>query len=681
MPSIRRPFLIVATFTCATVAFGQTYPQTNGARPMRITDLIAMPRYSGATLSPDGKTFLYSVSTTDWKANKTVSHIWRMNADGTEPRQLTFSPDGESGPRWSPDGKWFAFSTKRPLVEGSQIYLMPMDGGEARPLTKHKTGPGGFFWSPDSKWIYFTAPEPKTSEEEARDKAKDDVIDFEQGWKYTHLWKVSVTDGTTQKLTNGDFSVSGPRLSRDGTKLVFLRVANPLIDYAPEAEVYVMSTNGGEMTRVTTNNIGEGSPDLSPDNSMILFVSDVNAKLEYPYNRKLFVVPTSGGPPRALDPNSGYATGSASWSKDGKSIYFFATHGVRSQLMNVDVASGKVRALLGGERVLGGEYLAGRDEFVLTIDTPHSPSEVYMYSVSGGEPRRITHWWDHLARDYKLPRTEAITWKGADGVTIEGILFYPLDYQKGQRYPLVAQTHGGPHSADQLRFPGGSDYVQVLTAMGYAVLKPNYRGSTGYGDDFMRDMIGHYFVNAHKDVMAGVDHLIAIGIADPDKLATMGWSAGGHMTNKLITYTDRFKAASSGAGASNWISMYAQSDVRTYRTPWFGGTPWSKEAPIEAYWEHSPLKYAGNVKTPTLFLFGQNDERVPPQQGIEMYRALKSNGVPTHLYLAPREGHGWGELRHQLYKANVELDWFEKYVTKRTYQWEKYPSEESKPQA
>jgi dipeptidyl aminopeptidase/acylaminoacyl peptidase len=169
--------------------------------------------------------------------------------------------------------------------------------------------------------------------------------------------------------------------------------------------------------------------------------------------------------------------------------------------------------------------------------------------------------------------------------------------------------------------------------------------------------------------------VIKLGVADPDRLAAMGWSAGGHMTNKLITFTDRFKAASSGAGAANWVSMYAQSDVRSYRTPWFGGTPWQKNAPIDAYWNNSPLKDIANVKTPTIFLVGENDPRVPLPQSVEMHRGLKSNGIPTHLYTAPREPHGWQELRHQLFKQNVELEWFEKYVTKRPYTWEKAPGD------
>jgi len=300
---------------------------------------------------------------------------------------------------------------------------------------------------------------------------------------------------------------------------------------------------------------------------------------------------------------------------------------------------------------------------------------VFVIATGSSSPAQVTHVFDSLAREYKLPKAEAIQWKGADGATVEGILYYPIDYQPGQKYPLAVQTHGGPQASDKFGFGSWGNYVQVLTAKGYAVLQPNYRGSTGYGDAFLRDMVGHYFKNAHLDVMTGVDEVIKRGIADPDRLVKMGWSGGGHMTNKIITFTDRFKAASAGAGAANWISMYAQSDVRTYRTPWFGGTPWQKNMPFDAYWNNSPLKDIANVKTPTIFLVGEKDVRVPMPQSVEMYRALKSNGIPTHLYVAPREPHGWQELRHELFKMNVELEWFEKYATKRPYVWEKAPGE------
>src|SRR5581483_1364501 len=245
----------------------------------------------------------------------------------------------------------------------------------------------------------------------------------------------------------------------------------------------------------------------------------------------------------------------------------------------------------------------------------------------------------------------------------------------GTRYPLIVQMHGGPMESDKFGSGVGlfQNYFPVLTGKGYVVLRPNYRGSSGYGSAFYRDPVGNYFTNMHLDVMAAVDALVAQGIADPNQLMLMGWSAGGHLANKLITFTDRFKAASVGAGASDFISFYAQTDVRYVRTPWFGGTPWQADAPIAAYWNNSPVKDAAKARTPTLFFVGENDPRVPLPQSIEMWRALKSNDVPTHLYVGPREGHQWTGLHHLLFKANAELEWFENYGRGRTYQWETAP--------
>ena len=364
----------------------------------------------------------------------------------------------------------------------------------------------------------------------------------------------------------------------------------------------------------------------------------------------------------------------AAWSKDGKSIFFVANMGVHSELFELPASGGTPRQLTDGKHAIQAWSLDS-DRHVFTVSEATNPGDVWIMARSASTPSRVTHVFDYLARDFRLARQEAIQWKGADGVTVEGLLSYPLDYQPGQKYALAVLTHGGPRASDKYGLGNWSYDIQVLTGKGYAVLQPNYRGSIGYGDPFLRDMIGQYFRNAHLDVMTGVDEVIRRGIADPDKLVKAGWSGGGHMTNKIITFTDRFKAAASGAGAANWVSMYAQSDIRANRTPWFGGTPWQKDAPIDVYWNNSPLKDVAKVKTPTIFFVGERDQRVPMPQSVEMYRALKSNGVPTNLYIAPREPHVWEELRHQLFKANAELEWFEKHTSTRAYTWEKAPDD------
>jgi dipeptidyl aminopeptidase/acylaminoacyl peptidase len=643
-------------------------------RPMTIVDLLNVPRLSDVDLSPDGTQVLYVRSDPSWKTNKRVGHVWRVQADGSRPVQMTNGPEGESSPRWSPDGRTIAFLAKRADAESTQIHLMANDGGEARALTDHASSISSIAWSPDGASILFLAPEPKTAEEKAREKQKDDVFSFDEDFKQQHLWKVDVSDKAERRLTQGDYSITSYDLSRDGTRIAFHKAPNPLFGSADRNEVWVMRADGSAPVQITTNAVPEQGATLSPDGSQVLFLAGANAEFQIYYNRRIFVAPAAGGAARVVADGLPYEVESARWSKDGRSILFKANMGVHSQLFSVDLAGGKPKQLTDGRHAISSWSLqptAGR--IVMLVDEPERPGEVWLMSAAGGAPARVTRVFDDLARRYRLPRQERLEWKGKDGVTVEGLLYYPLDYRASQKYPLVVQTHGGPQASDKFGFGGWSSYVQVLAAKGYAVLKPNYRGSTGYGDPFLRDMVGSYFKNSHLDVIAGVDHLISLGIADPDRLVKMGWSGGGHMTNKVITFTNRFKAASSGAGAANWVSMYAQSDVRTYRTPWFGGTPWQKNAPIDLYWEHSPLKYVANVTTPTIFLVGEKDVRVPPPQSVEMHRALLASGVPTKLYVAPREPHGWQELRHQLFKVNVELDWFEKWVTKRPYVWEKPP--------
>jgi dipeptidyl aminopeptidase/acylaminoacyl peptidase len=649
------------------------------ARAMTVVDLMDLPSVGDAQLSPDGRQLLFVRSGTDWERNRMVSHVWRIQADGTDEIQLTRGTDGESSPRWSPDGSRVAFLADRSEDRPGQIHLLRTAGGEAQALTDHPTSVGSIQWSPDGTWIYFVAADDRSDDEKARARERDDVFAYDENYEQRHLWRVAVETGEEERITEGDFSVIGFQLSRDGTLVAHHRTPDPLFGDFERGEVWVMAADGSQARQLTDNGVAEGGAELSPDNRWVLFTSGSRSDLgETYFNTNLFVVAAGGGPIREVASELGIGLDQATWSADGRSLFVLANAGVRDRLLRIPVEGGAPTTVLDGDQALGSwTYDPKLDRHVFTRRTSRSPGDVWMLS-GRGQPAQVTHVFDDLEARFRLPREEAIQWQGEDGVTVEGLLYYPLDWRDGQRYPLVVQTHGGPASSDQFGSWSSSNYVQVLTSLGYFVLKPNYRGSTGYGDDFLRNMVGSYFDQAHLDVMAGVDDVIRRGLVDGDRMAKMGWSAGGHMTNKIITFTDRFKAAASGAGAANWISMYAQSDVRTYRTPWFGGTPWEADAPIDVYWEHSPLKYVSNVKTPTIFLVGQEDPRVPMPQSVEMWRGVKQQGVPTHLYVAPREPHGWQELRHRLFKSNVELDWFERWVMGRTWTWEKAPG---KPEA
>ncbi len=647
-------------------------------RAMTLIDFMNIPTVSDPRLSPNGQEIAFIKSEPHWKVDKRVGHIWRINADGSGLVQMTNGAEGESSPRWSPDGKTIAFVAKRLSDHDSvaQVFLISRDGGEAQSLTAHATAVSSVTWSPDGTTIFFRAAEPKSDQQKAREKAKDDVFMFDENYQQDHLWSVSVATKAEHRLTGGDYSVLSYTPSEDGKRIAFHRGPTPLLGDDMLSEVWVMDADGSNARQITHNNIPESGATLSPDGTQILFLAQANQQFEPYYNRKIFVTSVNGGEPRVLMPEMPYEVERAEWSRDGQSIYFVANMGVHSELFRVGLAGGKPEQLTKGDHALGDwTWSNAANAHVFTLHEMASPGEIWVLRADATAPQKITNVFAYLPHRFRLPRQERVDWKGADGATVEGLLMYPLDYETGHRYPLVVQTHGGPQASDKFGLGGSQNYVPVLAGRGYAVLQPNYRGSTGYGDAFTRDMVGHYFKNAHLDVLAGVDYLIKTGIADSTHLIKMGWSGGGHMTNKIITSTTRFKAASSGAGAADWVSMYAQSDVRSYRTPWFGGTPWQKDAPISVYWDNSPLKDVWKVKTPTIFLVGQNDQRVPEPQSVEMYRALKSNGVPTHLYVAPREPHGWEELRHVLFKMNVELDWFETQAMHRSYVWDKAPGD------
>ncbi len=669
-------FLVVCvSFT----AFSQVEDRlTTQKRSMSVIDFLNIPSLSNPQLSPNGKQFAYELAESDWKKNKQIKHIWRADITGESVLKLTNSEDGETGARWSPDGSKVAFLSKRTPNTENQIFLISNSGGEAWQITHHKTAPQNIQWSPDGQSLYFIASEPKSKEEEQKEKLKDDVYAYDENFKLAHLWRIGLKDTTATRVTEGNYSVNNYHLSPWNGKIVITKGVTPLYNDSDKNELWIMDADGKNQLQLTHNKAAESGVELSPDGKQVLFIVNANENFDFYYNDKLFTVPAAGGKPRLLTKDVAYEVMEAHWSKDGKNIFLLMNMGVESQLFALDFASGRLTKITSGDQAVGlWDYNADIDTHLFDINNATNGGDlVTMKGVDVKSQRKVTNVYDYLTTKFIIPKQERVQWKGADGVSVEGILFYPSDYTAGKKYPLVVQTHGGPAASDHFGISRGfTKYNPVLAAKGYVVLQPNYRGSTGYGDNFLRDMIGSYFKNAHLDVMTGIDFLIAKGIADPDKLIKMGWSAGGHMTNKLITFTDRFKAASSGAGAANWVSMYAQSDIRIYRTPWFGGTPWQKDAPLEKYWDNSPLKEVYKVKTPTIFEVGASDPRVPLPQSVEMYQALKNNGIPTHLYVAPREPHGWQELRHRLYKINVELEWFAKYALGETYLWEKAPGE------
>nr|WP_240954023.1 S9 family peptidase [Solimonas marina] len=573
---------------------------------------------------------------------------------------------------WSPDGRFFAFVGRLGGDKVDQLYVMAVDGGDAQRVMVRHHAISSPRWSADGKQIYFLENVALDKNLEKRIKQKDDMVPFETPTRRRELWRVTVADGSVERITHGDgYDVKAFTLAPDGRSVVYRRAPSELHDDGPKSELWLQPLNGGGAARqLTHNDYAESDIEYAPDGRELLFLANAEAGHYATVNANLFVMDVDGGAPHELQHGLPYDIDSAHWSADGREIYFVATTGVRRELFAVDVHGDRLRPLVRGDFAISGWSLSRNGHTLAYVaNSATSPGELYQLDPrASAKARPLTHEYDDLAQRFDLPKQEAVQWTAPDGQALEGLLTYPIGYKPGTRYPLIVQNHGGPHSSEVFNIFAYGRYLPLLAAHGAMVLSVNYRGSSGYGDTFMQGMDGGYFRYADKDVLSGVDMLVARGMADPDRLGVMGWSAGGHMTNWLVTVTHRFKAAVSGAGAVDWPSMYLTSDARYQRTAWFDTPPYGTQARRDLYTEYSPLSRLDKVHTPVLILAGARDERVPWTQSVMLYRSLKALGVETQLYLAPREPHNFKELRHRLFQINVQMKWFVDKVLGGTYE-------------
>jgi dipeptidyl aminopeptidase/acylaminoacyl peptidase len=676
MKSIQISLQACLALTLMLLALHVDAAQPAGMKPV---DLLSTATLSNPRLSPDGKSVVYVKREPNWDKNKSLSNLWLSDTSTGKVRQLTYSDKPKQSPAWSPDGRFVSFLSDAKFdgdkdEDYKAIHLLPMSGGEAAPVGEHWSDIVSYEWNPSADTIYFLADRPLDEDQRKRKSAKDDMHPFDEPHSERHLWRVSIADGTVERLTEDGRYIRSFDLSDDGSLLAFSSASGARIDDKHTADIWLMDTVSKSINRVTNNGHAETNIQLSPDNKSMLFVADVNDEFEFYYDANLFVVSTTGEPPVLIAGDQVFEIEDAQWARDSKSIYVKANMGVRSEIWALSAAGNDAIQITDAEHtVKDWSFSVSTGQHVFVSVTPENPGEICLASFDGERQRMLTTEFADFGDRYLLPKQDLVTWQGADGADVEGLISYPLGYSSDKRYPLIVNIHGGPRSSIQFGQFSWRSYIPVAAAEGFVVFSPNYRGGRGYGDDFLRDMVGGYFNNAHLDVMSGIDHLVAEGIVDPDQIVAAGWSAGGHMVNKLITYTDRFKATSSGAGAVDWVSMYGESDTRYSRTAWFGGKPWEANAPIATFNENSPLKDMWKAKTPTLIFVGEKDTRVPPTQSIMLYRALEDLGVDTKLYIAPREGHGFTELRHRLFKINVELDWFYRYLNRPDYVWQSAP--------
>lgn len=627
-------------------------------RAMTLEDIFALKSVSDPQLSPDGRWVAYVVTEVDLKAGETNSDIWLVPAAGGEAIRLTTSKKSDSSPRWSPDGKRIAFLSAR--EEKTQIFLISPSGGEAEKLTDHKTAPSSIEWSPDGKKILFTAQDPPTEQEEKKKKEKDDAFRFDQEFKMSHLWVIDVATKKSTQLTRGsDYTVSQPRWSPDGTRIVFVTNPTPRADDGSLTDVWVYSFADSLAKKLTTNDGPDTSPLWSPDGGTIAYLSRpgnlVSVGLQH-----LYLLPVSGGTPKNISAHFDASISNMRWSLDGSRIYFTSSQSVTSHLYSIDIKTGKVIQHTTGAFVLSSPSFSRDGKWVaFTQQSEQQAPELFIAPTNSWKPTKLTST-NPLLDSLKLGRADALRWKSYDGLEIEGLVLFPADYQQGKAYPLLVYGHGGPTGAYVRTFPASwGNAGQFYASNGWVVFYPNFRGSTNYGEKFMQANIKDWGNGDYRDIMTGVDELVNRGIADPNRMAYAGWSYGGYLANWIVSQTDRFKAISCGAGLSNMYSMYSTNDLQRVLETFFGGTAWENP---EEYDKRSGIRFIKNAKTPTIIFHGQEDRRVPLSQGQELYMGLKKHNIPVEFIVFPRQGHGLTEPKLQYDKLKREYAWFNKYV-------------------
>jgi dipeptidyl aminopeptidase/acylaminoacyl peptidase len=664
------------------MALAAAYPATAPKHPVSVDEVMSMQQVGRAAISPDGSKVLYTVSGWEWPSGKAEpdkgdkppemrSHVWLVEADGSAPaRQLTSGDKGESQPEWSPDGKSVSFLSGRsvgaPATDAkAQVWILPMDGGDARKLTDAKEGVSQYKWSEDGKKIAFLSRNSLSKEEEDRHKRKDDARVFEADFQQTHLWVIDVASGKAAQITNGEeFGLQSFSWSPDGKKIAYAAKPTPLVrDYRSDVAIVDVETHRSEKIAATISD--ETAPAWSPDGQTIAFVlthaePSPNADgvpLQSLTNGHLVLYDVASKKTRDVTTRSfDYSVSQAMWSPDSKRIYMGIGDRAWHDVFAYDMASREFVQITRKKTITAGSFSKDGSRTAFTMDSDMAPGEVYVSGRDFTSPRKLTTTHPQVA-EIALGESEVITWKSPDGNEVEGILLKPAGYEPGHKYPMVVEVHGGPTGAHSDRFNLNGQY---WAGRGWAVLYPNPRGSTNYGEKFTMANTEDWGGGDYRDIMSGVDAMVARGIADPDRLAVMGWSYGGYMTCWIVSQTGRFKAAMMGAGLSDLPSMYGTTDIPNYLGTFFRGRP-SKEN-MALYAERSGITYVDRVTTPVLILHGGSDERVPVGQPMEFYRALKDRGKTASLVFYPREGHGLSEYYHQRDRLKRQYEWIAKYT-------------------
>jgi dipeptidyl aminopeptidase/acylaminoacyl peptidase len=668
-------------FVLSMPAFAQeatSTPAPATPRAITIDDYFQIRDVSQPELSPDGQWVAYSVRTRILKDDKNEQRLWMVPTHGGDAIPMTAEGISSSHPRWSPDGKYLAILSSRNSGK-SQVWLLNRLGGEAVRLTETVQGVNDFEWSPDSTRLVLILQDPKPEDAEAaKEKDKDkpaakpktpppfviDRLQFKQdivGYldrRRTHLYVFDVASKKATQVTSGDFDDNEPAWSPDGKSLAFSsNRSTPDPDRNYNTDIWVVAADstdkGAHLTQVTTNPGPDRAPAWSPDGKWITFVTQTDLKAMIYATHHLAIAPSTGGEAKILTAAFDRSVRRPRFSADGRAIYFIADDDGTQNLCRISVTGGEVARPIGG-RLNVNSYSLGKDGAIAAqIGMTDRPDEIYL--SNGNDLTRLTKTNDALISQLRLSKVEYIHFKSKDGTAVSGYLYKPLDYAPGKKVPTLLYPHGGPVGQYSASF---DHLVELYAANGYAVLLPNPRGSSGYGQKFCEAIFADWGNKDYQDDMAMVDYALEQGIADPEKLGVGGWSYGGMSTDFIIAQTTRFKAAISGAGIALMTSGFGHDQ---YQKDYFYelGNPWENKA----VWEKiSPFYRINNITTPTLFMGGDVDWNVPIIGSEQMYQALKSLGRTTELVVYPGEYHGFTTPSHLKDRLERFLAWYAHYV-------------------
>jgi dipeptidyl aminopeptidase/acylaminoacyl peptidase len=652
---------IIATL-CTLILSGSLHAQQPEIPGPSFEDIMNLRDIGTAVISPDGQSIVYTVSSTDWDENGYDTELWMVRL-GEEPFQLTLTNDGSSTSQaFSPDGKWIAFAASR--GDKRQIHLISPHGGEAYALTEAEEGVGGFEWSPDGSAIGFTSSEPETERDKKREETYGAFAVEDREYRMTHLWVVElpITPGTAEakRLTEGtDFTVSGFAWSPNGGEIAFAHTPDPLINSWMHSDISVVNVGSGVIRPLVTEEGSQSNPTWSPDGTWIAYqASGPDISSTYYTNGLFQKIPAAGGTPSPIECDLDEDPFITAWTARG--IYLVGWERTKRRVYLMDPNSGRTSTVTSSpDQVFSVDFTPDGATMALVAREEGSLDEVYRSSVDRYSPTTLTNMTDQID-GWSLGTSEVISWESRDGTTIEGVLHKPENFDPSKQYPLFVVIHGGPTGIDYPTAVTGYVYpVHQWLAKGALVLRPNYRGSAGYGEEFRSLNVRNLGVGDVWDVHSGVDHLVSQGFVDTERLGAMGWSQGGYISAYLTTTTGRFSAISVGAGISNWVTYYVNTDIHPFTRQYLKATPWDDS---EIYAQTSPMTFINQATTPTLIQHGEFDRRVPIPNAYELYQGLQDVDVETRLIVYKGFGHGITKPKERLAATWHNWQWFGKHI-------------------